>query len=223
MNKIVVFVLGCALANVALAADININFRATNAGAYANIDAAGQTYDIGANDLVNGGVYPHTRAGMEFGWNTSGEPALSNGRDRDNTNDPRLAGITFQANTGTVSTWCATVVSGHTYNIYAAFGDPSSASTNTYAVFQDDTTGFSTLNVAGGTAANEWLDATGTLRNSDATWISSNAAISRTFTSAKFCITIGTPTNTADVTAIAHISLTDTTSTSGLLLRRRRN
>jgi hypothetical protein len=180
-----------------------LNFRAT--AGYVT-DTAGQTYVI-TDDTYSPG--PTVRGGHTFGWINASQPANSNHRDRDNTNDSRLAGMAFQGNDGNTSTFRLNVSSGQQYAIHIALGDASNPQSNYYALLQDDASTITTINVAGGSSAGQWVDATGVVRTSDADWISNSAAVTHTFSSAIFYITIGTPTSTSSVTPLAHLALVE--------------
>lgn len=142
---------------------IGLNFRA-NAG-YVT-DGAGETY-------VVGDVYPTSRGGWTFGWETTGALTL----DRDNAGDPRLAGLNYAPTAQ--RTFRLDLPASGDYIVRAAFGDAASGQSVPWLLKDDSTTFASTTGLSGG--ANQFKDATDVNRTSQADWGTNNASVLRTF------------------------------------------
>jgi hypothetical protein len=172
-----------------------VNFRATSG--YVT-DGTGETYDLGA-------VYPVTRGGLTFGWDAD---LTVNARDRNAGNDRRLAGLNQTSNNGTQRHWRLDLPSTGTFDIRLAFGDASNAQT-IFAELREGSSGAAPFATIGptGTSSNQFLDATGTALAA-ATWDDNGGtALSHTFSSTAFFISIAD--NSGNSTCIAHVSVED--------------
>jgi len=138
-------------------ANILINFRLT--AGYVT-DGAGQTYVLGE-------VYPVTRGGWTFGWDTN---RSGDARDRNNTTyDVRIAGI--NQNNADTAIFRVDLPSTGGYRVGLALGDIN-AQTNIQAVIKDNTT--TKLTIGPTTISSEnYIDALGTIYT-DQTWPGSN-------------------------------------------------
>lgn len=165
-----------------------LNFR----GLFSFIeDGAGDTFCVGD-------VYPTTRVGFTFGFSAD---RSSNGRDRNASVDPRIAGLVFQPAGSTVDFRLDLPETG-TYRIRAAFGDTDNAQEHS-VIFKDDTTSFATISKVS-TSAGQHLDATGTAYSS-ANWPTSNSYIQHTFTSTILRLTLSAA-DAGAATCIQHLS-----------------
>jgi hypothetical protein len=172
-----------------------INFRQSSG--YVT-DGAGQTYCTTAD------TYPTTRGGYTFGWESG---TISADRDRDNTLDPRLAGINFRTNDGTTATFRVDLPSTGSYVVTLALGDATSDQFYQYALLKDGTSTFATIDDTNGTTAQQFDDATGVTRTSAANWVSGNATLTQTFSSTIFRVQIGSPVSQTNSTAFAHVAI----------------
>lgn len=175
-------------------ASYGFNFRATSG--YVT-DSAGETYVIGA-------VYPETRNGITFGWNTdiSGEC-----RDRATGIDVRLAGINRQTNDGTQKTFRIDLPAAGDYDIRLALGDGGGFD-QAYVYLQvlDNATPVATIDDTDGLTAGGGVnfdDATGAGMTT-AAWPGSNTKITKTFSSTTLNIKIGSPSVQTNTSPLAH-------------------
>ena len=186
------------------------NFRATSGFV---VDGAGETYDLGL-------VYPVTRGGFTFGWDTD---ISAWARDRDNGVDRRLAGCAGWPNgTGTQKTWQLDLPATGTYNLRLALGDTGSAQYDQYLKILDNTTTLLTIDDVGGTEQDHFDDATGVDR-AEADWPGANAASEQTFSSTTLKIVIGTPTVADNTSTPAHFWLEETGAGAAVAPRNRRD
>lgn len=147
-----------------------INFRAS-AGYVTDVSPA--TSEVSAN-----ADYPRTTPqGNTVGWEA---PGPGNSRDRTTANDARLAGCHFNVNSGTAFRF--DLPAPGSYNVRAAFGDPSSSGNATAWSLLDTAAVLATLSTGTQATANTFRDATNALRTA-AAWPSSNAALPATFAS----------------------------------------
>jgi len=179
-----------------------VNFRLT--AGYVTDDAS-ETYSLGGAD-----TYPTTRNGVTFGLE-----AGSNweGRDQDNTNDRRLAGINFDnfGGGGAPQTFRVDLPAAGSYDLRLAVGSATFGGVSQYVEIQDTTT--SLLTVTGTTNAQEFRDALGTLLT-NVTWPGSNVASTKTFASTILRLIVGDATR---IGSVAHLSFVAAV-TSGYLL-----
>jgi hypothetical protein len=174
--------------------DKGFNFR--NTQPYVT-DGANETYVVGDG-------YPTTRNGVTFGWETS----TAQIRDRVAGNDRRIAGVNYQTNNGSQSTFRVDLPATGFYQIHLAVGDGVAAQGDDYWQIKDGTTVLMTIDKRGqGTAnAQRYRDATGTLLT-NATWPTSEVATTQTFASTILRVVIGTPTAGSLATALAHLRI----------------
>lgn len=153
-----------------------INFR--NSLGYVT-DSTGEGYNTG-----NSGF--NTVSGLTVAWSAD---MTANARDRNSGIDRRLAGLVFQANNGTTRDFTITLPDGAGwYEIGLALGDATYAQSDIRCELFDNTTSFAVI--AGGTAAGEFLDATGVVRTS-AAWPGSNALLTREMASDTLVLRLG--------------------------------
>jgi len=184
-----------------MAWDKGFNFRAT----------VGFVTDGTNEQFVAGSqTYPTTNNGVTYGWDAN---ISGNDRDRDNTNDRRLAGVNSNPNLGTRNTFRVDLPATGQYIITLAMGDTSSQAFECIE-FQDNTTSFLTLTgiVNLGTS---WADNTGT-QYTNATWPGSHATLTRTFTSTIFNVILGSTTAQANSSPIAHLFISQVASGASL-------
>lgn len=176
-------------------ANYGFNFRATvSAGISPLTDGTGQTYVLHTETSA-------TRNGITFGWDAA--TALDS-RDRLTTGDVRMAGMNFTGNASTERYFGVTLPATGDWIIRAAFGDGTAGQTQ-YVRFKEGTTTFATITNIG-SASNGFVDAAGTAHATQAAWISSNASISRTFTTTSLRVYIGDPAALGgNNTTIAHL------------------
>jgi hypothetical protein len=164
--------------------DIGINFRGT--AGYVT-DGANETYCVGD-------IYPTTRGGVTFGWETN----APNIQDRNAGSDRRLAGMNY-ASLVTRNFRLDLPATG-AYDIHAAFGDQAS-SQHTEWLIKDDTTQFAAITTFS-SAADAFKDATDVDRPSEANWIANEAKLTQTFASTVLRLTSN---NNAANVVIAHL------------------
>lgn len=178
-----------------------INFRADSA--YVT-DGAGETYTIGA-------AYPETRGGITFGYSSGA--ILGNSRDRDNTNDRRIAGLVYSLNSSAADVFQVDLPEGAgTYDIAIALGDAASARGNQLLLIKDGSTTLATIGPTSTSAADRFIDATGVERT-DAAWPGSMALLRLTFSGSVMNLHIGNGGG-GDVTGMCHVGWTKVASSS---------
>ena len=132
--------------------------------------------------------YPITSPqGASWGW---GGNVGNRQADRDNTVDPRLAGINYCAPGDATLFFEIDLPATGSYQIGLALGDASFGNGPMTCTFFDNVTLFSTPVTAGSVSAGQWYDASGVLRTSSADWVSNNALITHTFSSTVFKVGI---------------------------------
>lgn len=168
-------------------------------------DPANHTYFLSLDGGGSGDGYPTTRNTVTFGQtSTQGDSR----RDRDSGLDCRLAGVTFKANSdATPGVFQVDLPATGDYIFCLAAGDAFNVGTNTKIQVFDNTSGFSAItdaSVAGGA----FMDATGVERADAATWVSSNACVTYTFTTTTAVVKVGYGDgSTSGNTYLAHFSL----------------
>lgn len=178
-----------------------INFRADSA--YVT-DGAGETYTIGA-------AYPETRGGITFGYSSGAN--FSGSRDRDNTNDRRIAGLVYSLNSSAADVFQVDLPEGAgTYDIAIALGDAASARGNQLLLIKDGSTTLATIGPTSTSAADRFIDATGVERT-DAAWPGSMALLRLTFSGSVMNLHIGNGGG-GDVTCMCHVGWTKVASSS---------
>ena len=154
-------------------------------------------------------TYPTLRGGLTFGWVLDNNAVFD--ADRDNTNDPRLAGINFTAGYGGVpilsnSYFRADLLATGTYNIFLAVGDATAAQTNQRVEIRDNTTDLSFVVGPANTSANHFLDANA-VDLTNVTWPSSQTSKSAVFATTILRMYAGDLT-ASDVTTVASLQIT---------------
>lgn len=171
-----------------------INCRASNGFV---TDGANDSPSIGSTTPVTG------PGGHQHSWDTDKTTSGANQvRDRSTGVGPRLAGIAFQPNGGSVSTLTVSLPDGAgVYNVRLAVGDASGAQICKVVVKSGGTT---LITVNGTTsAAGRWFDSDG-VEYTDATWPSSSPA-QVTFSGATATIEVG-DTGGSGNSALSHVA-----------------
>lgn len=167
-----------------------IDFRLTSAFV---TDPTNCTFEISAS----GNDYPFTTPqGVTVGWET----ANNSGRNRNASNDPRLAGFQFSAADLSISKFRIDLPSTGSYSINLAAGDGSYSAT-TKVEFFDGTTSLGVACNGSTGGANKFFDAAGNIWTA-AAWVSSNVAVTDTFATTIFRAAVG---NGSNACAIAHL------------------
>jgi len=143
--------------------------------------------------------YPRlTAQGNTVGWdNAVGH--IDGSRDRDNTIDPRLAGMVYLQNHTTPAIFYMDLPAPGDYTINLAIGDAVYQQVYQNFTVYDNTTPLFSANNIGGTI---FADAHGNYLTA-AQWPTNNVGVSRTFTSTKFALLIGG--DASGTTTIAHL------------------
>lgn len=185
-----------------------INIRATQAFV---TDGANST-SLNEDDVAQG-IYPISVTLDSDTFNIGLDDPLQY-RDRDSGADPRLAGMGFCANDGaSVKTLRINVPAAST-EVRLAFGDPSNDRSYMEWAVYDNATLLETIAVNTNTPAGQWRDAAGTLRATNAAWISSNTAKTYSISSGILFIKIGSATAQSDVTALATVGIQQPSTSS---------
>jgi uncharacterized membrane protein len=164
-------------------------------------------------------AYPTTRNGITFGWvqNSYAAYRAIHPMDRSTQVDPRLAGVSWVHNDSDApASFNVDLPGPGTYNIALAMGDEgySTCWTQCEIQFLDGSNVLATV-TGGFIRAGYFYDANGT-NLSAAAWPTSNAPLQVTLAGTKLTMLMGSNTNNRDNTAIAHLSVTQvSTSTSG--------
>lgn len=176
------------------------NFRAT----------AGFVTDKAQNTFVINDVYPTTRNGLRFGWNTAGTGTVA--LDRSNGEDIS-AGINCQQNTGAQRTFRVDVPVPGRYQLRLILGDVAFGQRQAYARVSDGATPLFTLDstilpaadfpVVAGNA----MDAGGVSNFPMSTWDEFNRAREVTLTGTVLNVTIGSPAAGLDFSCLAHLEV----------------
>jgi hypothetical protein len=185
-----------------------INFRAT-AGFVTDVSPDAGEYSAGAD-------YPFTTAqGNTVGWESALADMGGDRRDRSTVPDVRLAGLHW---IGADPPWTPgldfrlDLPSAGNYDINLASGDYSYARGPNKMELLDTSTSLGVLVNAATSAAAMFLDATGVERTA-AAWPGSNAAVTKTFSTAICRFRVGG--GASDVSAIAHLRVSAHTSPPG--------
>jgi hypothetical protein len=167
-------------------------------------DGTNQTYDIDAGGAV-AESYPTTRGGLTFGWDST---TVGNLRDRNSGNDPRVAGTQWSG-TGGEKLRLDLGSAGLTGDVRIAVGDPGGGATNIGNKIYDNATLLATIPNAS-ISSGEFVDATGVTRTSASDWVTNNAPLNATFSSAILFVSIEQA-----VGGMCHISFTETAGGGG--------
>lgn len=180
---------------------IGINFRATSG--YVT-DGTDETYCLADS-------YPTTRGGVTFGWTTIDADAA---RDRDSALDRRLAGVNKSSNSGTQANFQIDLSSSGTKTVCLALGEGVFDWDYQYLQILDNVTSKVVIDKSTPqTGMPKFYDAEGTL-HTGAAWPGSNVCVSVEFASTTMNVKIGTPSAQTGNSSIAHISVTDASSTT---------
>ncbi len=177
--------------------DLGIDFRQT--AGYVT-DPANVTYDLGA-------AYPVTQGGTTFGWTSPNQTSAA--RNRSATVDPRLAGVNQVYANNQTGRWRLDLPAPGTYVIRVAMGDQGFTHPYQSIRIYDGTTLLTTVTAPNGTGLNQYMDAGGVVRTSDADWAQNEVGISLTFASTNLNIAIG---DTTHQSTIAHFRVTSTST-----------
>ncbi len=160
-------------------------------------DPPGDTYVLPST------TYPTTVNGVTFGWTNSN---LVQGRDRDSTIDPRLAGVNLATN-GSPATFYVDLPASGTYNLTLALGDAGYQAcwVQCQVQFLDGSTVLSTLTL-GPENLGYFYDATGQ-DWSAAAWPTSNVSQQVTLAGTQLAVVVGTNNSTGDMTPIAFLGV----------------
>lgn len=151
------------------------------------------------------GAYPQsiTIDGDTFncGWETA--PAGGNSRDRNAAIDQRLAGIVFVSSGSADAVFRIDLPAAGNYKIRLALGDAGNANTQKAELRDTSTVLLTVPNTA--TAIEEFIDASGVLQGSAATWVSSNVEVTYTFSTTILRVAVQAPSSVAST--LAHLSV----------------
>ena len=135
--------------------------------------------------------------------------SMSNMANRNSGNDPRLAGINYNAGNAIspfFTVFEVALPSTGTWSIALAAGDASNPQSQ-YIQFLDNGVAFATYTGVA-TASNSFMDANGTVWT-EANWVTSNTTLSHLFTSTVFTVQIGPTTSTGSMNStVAHLRVT---------------
>ena len=160
-------------------------------------DPAGDTYVLPST------VYPTTFNGTTFGWVKT---SLVQGRDRNASLDPRLAGMNF-VNNGSPATFNVDLPSPGTYNISLAMGDAGYEQCWVQCQIQFLDGGTVLATVTGGLIAQgHFYDATGKSWSA-ANWPSDNLTQQVTLSGSRLTVVVGTSKASGDFTTIAFLGV----------------
>src|SRR5271166_3645120 len=149
-------------------------------------------------------AYPTKNNGVTFGWVKA---SSTQGRNRNASLDPRLAGVNF-ANNGSPATFYVDLPSAGTYSLSLALGDAGYQAcwVQCQVQFLDGNTLLATVSV-GSTKLGYFYDAHGN-NWSAAAWPGSNLSQQVTLTGTRLTVVVGTTKNTGDYTPIAFLGVT---------------
>lgn len=172
-----------------------INFRAT--AGYVT-DGAGETHSLGE-------AYPITRGGLTFGWAAN---QTANSRDRSTGIDRRLAGIVFQSNSASATTFRLDLPGGAgTYKVRLALGDNGGAQ-NIRCLVRDGTGGTTLATINGSmTTFGEWFDTAGNHWLSPSGWVTNNVTQDLVFTASHLILEIGAHSSGTAASSISHLAV----------------
>jgi hypothetical protein len=145
--------------------------------------------------------YPTTTPqGNNVGWESFQSGFAIGVRDRDATNDRRLAGVHFSSTGAAYGiTYRIDLPASGSYNIRGAFGDESNFDAGVQLELFDGSTSLGVLASNTAVPSGHWLDATGTDRSPDTDWAANNVAVNKTFATSILRFLLGTSTQNAVV------------------------
>lgn len=176
------------------------NFRASS-GFVA--DGTNETYVLASD------VYPTTRNGVTFGWAVDPNTLGGGDRDRDAGIDRRIAGMHFIGNHNTsTDTFRVDLPAAGVYTVQFGVGDAGANAKTNYIRILDDTVSLISFQPLNTLATPTFGDAAGNTYNA-ATWPSSEASVTKTFSSTICRVLIGDSLNGLGTDAsIDHLFLT---------------
>src|SRR5271165_4022374 len=148
-------------------------------------------------------AYPTKNNGVTFGWVKA---SSTQGRNRNASLDPRLAGVNF-ANNGSPATFYVDLPSAGSYNLSLALGDAGYQAcwVQCQVQFLDGSTVLATL-TAGSTQLGYFFDAEG--KNwSAAAWPTGNLSQQVTLTGTRLTMMVGTSKSSGDNTPVAFLGV----------------
>lgn len=160
-----------------------INFRGTSG--YVT-DGANQTYCLAD-------VSPTTRGGNTFGWQISGMNAV----DRDNTLDPRFAGINFGG-----ADFLFTLPRTGLFHVNYVLGDAGGFAHTQTAIVKDNTTTLLTGSSIS-TSGTQFADINNTIYSTSAAYIAGSVPLALTFATTSFVLSF------SGTAVICSITITD--------------
>lgn len=179
-----------------------INFRAT----------AGYVTDAAQNTYCIGDVYPTTRGGLTFGWDTAGTGTVK--LDRSTAVGDVYAGVNCQQNTGTQRTFKLDLPAAGRYAIKALFGDQGYPQDTYYAQFLDGATVLGTVDtrtmssLAFSAASGCAIDASGRCQYAESAYTEYSDWIEVNLAGTQLGVKIGTPTAVGSLyTCITHLEV----------------
>lgn len=176
-----------------------IDFRGTNPFV---TDPPNAYPQFGTNQTQ--GIYPNTTAqGNNVGWTIN---LGASAADRSAAVNAQVAGINYMT-AGVGDVFRVDLPASGAINVGAAFGDQAFAQVGMNADFQDNGVSLFTVMSNVNQLANQYWDATGTLRTSDTDWVSNNATKALTMSTTSFMVNMScTAIGTACVIATLAIS-----------------
>lgn len=157
-------------------------------------------------------AYPTTTtvngSSTTYGWETN--TANQDSRDRNNTYDPRIAGIVFQPNTGLQSTFRVDLPATGVYSLQIVTGDQGggNAGSNYLVVNDTNTTRYTLTGSPCASDSTHFTDATCTQFAGPSYQGSPGTTGNLTFTTTILRIVIGSVANTSGNTFLAHLRIT---------------
>jgi len=184
-----------------------IGFDFRNSAGFVN-DPVGDTHVLSTT------AYPTSFNGTNFGWTNTGRVQ---GRDRNASIDPRLAGMNF-ATDGSPATFYVDLPAAGTYNLSLAMGDAGYEECwdQCQIQFLDGSTVLATI-TEGLTNLGYFYDAQGN-NWSAAQWPGSNLRQQVTLAGTRLTMVVGTTQSTGDFTPIAFLGITQTSVTPNFTL-----
>lgn len=154
-------------------------------------DGAGDTYVLATD------TYSVTRNSVTFGWTV----APTDGRDRNNGIDVRMAGIVFGNANGTFR---VDLPSTGSYLIRLAMGDAGANQQGMRITIKDNASTLVSLGPSTTSALEHFYDVSGVERSSAADWSANNVSTTQTFSTTTFILELGAATTN---TCIAYLFL----------------
>ena len=158
----------------------------------------------GATDVIFSTVYPTKGTLTTYGWSYTANFVT---RNRDNSIDPRLAGVNY-VNNGSPQAFYVDLPAPGTYNVALAMGDAGypQCAVRCQIQFLDGADVLATLN-SGPTNLGYFYDMQGN-NWSESQWPTMNVSQQLTLTGTQLTVLLGTSQYTGDTTPIAYLGLT---------------